>query len=139
MTTRILSVAFASPDDHRRVLDEGHEDRVGGVAAAVLDGEAARDPLAADAPLRRAVEHDRDLRLGRDGTSKAADERGRRLAVRPARHRVEQVRAVDEELGHALERVAAGDGSGHLGIVPAVPRGSLVKGQLDRNAGGHEN
>jgi 4-nitrophenyl phosphatase len=36
---------------------------------------------------------------------------------------VEQVRAVDEKLGHALERVAAGDWSSHEVIVPSLPSG----------------
>ena len=78
--------------------------------AAVADRDAGRDALAAQTRFGGAVEDELDGDEGGDRATQPADERGRRCGTGPPRHRVEQVRAVDEQPVGGGERVAVGVG-----------------------------
>ena len=82
----------------RSVIDELEQHLVRRAVTAVPDGDAAGNPLAAEAALRRPVEHQRDRDLRWNGRPQPPYDRRRGLAraTRTTRERVKQVRPVDE-------------------------------------------
>ncbi len=103
--------------DHRAgLIDERQQQVVGRSPAGVADDQAGRDPFAAHPRIGSAVENELDTDRRGDHRAQPADERrlGRRAST--FRHRVEQVRAVDEQ------SIGARQGVGREARHPAIVR-----------------
>ena len=99
--------------DRASLIHERQQHVVGSAPASMADDQPGRDPLVTQATFGRSVEDQLDRGRRRDRPAEPADQRcGRCGPGRRRRHRVEQVRAVDQEPPGRGQRIAIALGIG---------------------------
>jgi hypothetical protein len=91
---------------HPCLFDEIDQDLVRGSTSRVANDQSGRDPLAAKAGVRHAVEDELDRDWRRDRPPETTDQRGLRRRAGLAREGVEQVGTVQDQAVRSAERVA---------------------------------
>jgi hypothetical protein len=67
-----------------RLIDQAQDEVIGGAPSRMADDQPGCDPLAAEAGVGRAIEHELDTDVSRDRATQPTDQRGRRnLTARP--------------------------------------------------------